>query len=77
MSLVVKIGYASEQQLKTAYDKAGDELVNDYKVQRSALDSLVKPMTKAISDLYNAGERNVDRLADYAVYRALQNIGWQ
>jgi hypothetical protein len=70
-----KVDSATEQHLlEAAYQKARKELIDGYNMSPAKLDSLVEPMTVAISDLFYAGERDLTRLADYAVYRALQNV---
>jgi hypothetical protein len=63
---------ATQKVLEAAFNKAREELVDVYYESPAKLKVLSEAMSVAISDLYYAGERDITRLADYAVYRAVQ-----
>lgn len=66
--------------LDSVYEKACDQLIETHRISPSQLGRVIEPMAAAISDLYNAGERDERRLAHYAVSRALESTrvtaGW-
>lgn len=59
-------------RLDDVYEKACDQLVGNHRISPARLGRMIEPMTAAITDLYNAGERDEARLVKYAVSRALE-----
>ncbi len=65
---------SSQALLANAYEKACDELAGEHQFNSQQLGALVDDMAQALLDLYSVGQHDEERLARYAVSRALSRL---
>jgi hypothetical protein len=60
--------------LERAYEKARDELQKQHNLNHAALAELIDPLTGALLDLYEDGQRDEAKLRRYGVSKALSAL---